>query len=156
MPKKLEVFLNKTLKLSNVLIREVDESELGDIEKIAALMEAYMKSKGSNAIGPLIQYTNVSVRRDGVADIRVSMLMQANKYINHIESPYKIQSVHRIKNCLYLRFVGTEYNLKYAYDKLKLFAYEEDVQLVGDNYTIFMDSDNDTITADIFMEYIAH
>ncbi len=40
------------------------------------------------------------------------------------------------------------------YDKIQLEAFENDIPLKGDSYTIFVDRDeeNETITADVFME----
>jgi len=44
--------------------------------------------------------------------------------------------------------------MKFAYDKINLYAFENDIKLKGDSYTVFVDSqeENDTIIADVFME----
>lgn len=51
---KITIRENKILKLNNVLIREVMESELIDINKVGYMMESYIKSKGNSMIGPSI------------------------------------------------------------------------------------------------------
>ena len=42
---KIIVRENKVLKLNNVLIRQVQENEFVDIQKVAYMMESYIKSK---------------------------------------------------------------------------------------------------------------
>lgn len=48
----------------------------------------------------------------------------------------------------------TQEKIKFAYDKLFLLAFEEEIPLSGTSYTIFVgqDEENDRITADVFME----
>lgn len=41
---KIAIRENKTLKLNNVLIREISENELIDINKISYMMDSYIKS----------------------------------------------------------------------------------------------------------------
>jgi hypothetical protein len=43
-------------------------------------------------------------------------------------------------------------NLQFAYQKLNLVAFEENIKLKGDSYTIFVDRKDGIITADVFME----
>ena len=52
---------NKTLKLNNVLIREISENELIDINQISYMMDSYINSKGKSTIGPMINYSTVEV-----------------------------------------------------------------------------------------------
>jgi len=53
---------------------------------------------------------------------------------------------------LYTRFIGKETKLKYAYDKLGVYAYENDIELKGSTYTVFVDEDGENFIADVFME----
>ena len=53
---------------------------------------------------------------------------------------------------MYVRYTGPESMLKFAYDKIHLTAFEEDIKLKGDSYTIFVNQIDDNIVADIFME----
>lgn len=82
------------------------------------------------------------------------MMLQCNNYINNVEQPYAMESVVRVPNAMYCRYNGPEEKLKFAYDKIQLEAFENDIPLKGDSYTIFVDRDeeNETITADVFME----
>ncbi len=115
-------------------------------------MENYIKSKGSQTIGPLIQHIESSVNEQGEIDIVIKLLRQSSNFIQHVEPPYEMKSVIRVKNCMYVRYTGPESKLKFAYDKINLTAFEEDIELKGDSYTIFVDQNEDNIIADVFME----
>ena len=80
-------------------------------------------------------------------------MLQADKYINNVSYPYYMESVISVNNCMYTRFCGTEEDIQYAYQKIAVTAYEENIKLKGSSYTVFLDSDDSgNITADIFME----
>lgn len=148
---KLQVS-NKTLKLTNVLIAKMTAEDMQDMT-FAGKMENYIKSKGYQPIGPLVQYTGVEQGENGEQELVIRMLRQANGYINHAEPPYTMESVLRVPNCLYLRFIGPQDKMNIAYSKLTVYAYEEDIPLTGNSYTVFVDQlENEDIVADVFME----
>lgn len=146
---------NKTLKLTNVLRYKILlDDENFDFNIAVEQMQSYIKSKGAMQIGPLIQYTNTYINDNGELDMNIELLLQCNNYINNVEQPYKMESVIRVTDCMYCRYNGPEDKLKFAYDKINLEAFENDIKLKGDSYTIFVDNDleNEIMTADVFME----
>lgn len=143
---------NKTLKLSNVLIREVSQNELIDINKIAYMMESYIKMKGNSTVGPMINYSNVEMDENGQPKLILKLIMQVKNPINNIEKPYEYKPQIKINSCLFARFIEKEENLQYAYSKLNLFAFENDIKLKGDSYTVFVNQNEDNMIADVFME----
>lgn len=150
---KLEVSYNKTLKLTNACIVQIMSEEFEEMYTAAERMDNYIKSKGALPIGPLVQYSDTTVNEEGELDIVIKFIRQANNYINHLEPPYTMESVLRIKDCMYVRYSGDESKMKFAYDKINLTAYEEDIKLKGGSYTVFVDGDDDgNVTADVFME----
>ena len=64
-----------------------------------------------------------------------------------------MESVIRVPDCMYCRYTGPEEKLKFAYDKINLEAFEEDIELQPCNYTVFVDSneEEETIVADVFV-----
>ena len=148
---KIQINYNKVLKLTNVLINYVDLKESKGLDKEVLQMENCLKNKGAQPIGPLIQYTEVEGTGADVK-VNVKLMRQSNTFIHNIEAPYKMESVIRVKNCIYARYTGEESKLKFAYDKINLIAFEEDIPLKGDSYTIFVNSNEDGIIADVFME----
>lgn len=150
---KLNLNHDKILKLTNTLIYEVQTGELEDINVNMEQMENYIRVKGAMPIGPLIQYTNMTIDEQGQPQLQLQMIRQCNNYIHTVEPPYHMESVLRVKNCMYVRYTGLEESMKFAYDKISLTAFEEDIPLKGDSYTIFVDRNetDDTIVADVFM-----
>ncbi len=149
---KLLLDRNKNLKLTNVVIGNIYDKGAGKMGKRIEQMDNYIKSKGATPVGPLIQYTNTYLNRNGDIEINVKVMRQASSFIYNVEKPYNMESVIRVKNCLYVRYAGPESKIKFAYDKIMLTAFEEDIPLKGDSYTIFVDRQDDHIVADVFME----
>ncbi|ASW42223.1 hypothetical protein [Clostridium isatidis] len=149
---KIIVRENKTLKLNNVLIREVSENELIDIERISYMMDSYIKSKGASTIGPMINYSGIETDENGEAKIKMKLMVQLKNSIYKVEKPYSIKPQIRVTNCLFARFTEKQENLQYAYQKLGVYAFENDIKLKGDSYTVFVKQEEDNIVADVFME----
>lgn len=106
MSDKLKLSYNKTLKLSNVIMREVVLSEANELDKQVLQMENYIKSKGAMPIGPLIQKTKYLINEEGQLDVKIYLMWQSNNYLTHVEIPYKTESIIRVQNCMYVRYTG--------------------------------------------------
>ncbi len=151
--KKISISPSKTLKLSNVLIMRCRLQE-DDFDISIEQMQSFIRTKGAVQIGPLIQYMNSYINEAGEMEIDIRLILQCNHHIHSVEQPYTMESMIRIPNCMYCRFIGPEDSLSFAYQKIQLEAFENDIPLKGDSYTIFVDRDeeDETITADVFME----
>ena len=150
---KIVVRENKTLKLNNVLVREVNESEIMNIDKVAYMMDSYIKSKGNSTLGPMINYTTAEADENGQLKIILKLMVQLRSPMHSVETPYELKNQIRVTNCLFARFTEKEENLQFAYSKLQLHAFEKEIKLKGDSYTVFVDKKEDgSMTADIFME----
>ena len=149
---KITVKENKTLKLRNVLIRCLKEDEFMSMDKVIYLMENYIKSRGNNTIGPMVTHSSQLVDEHGNLTINSKIMIQLKNKMDKVDNPYKIQEEVRVTNCLFARFNESEENLQYAYSKLELYAFENDIKVKGDTYTVFVDNKNDKLIADIFME----
>lgn len=149
---KISIRENKTLKLTNVLIRELSENEIIDIDKISYMMESYIKAKGNYPIGPMINYSNLKIDENGQAKISIKIMVQLKNPIYNVEDPYEIKKELRICNCLFARFNEKEENIQFAYQKLGVYAFENNIKLKGESYTVFVKKEKENIVADIFME----
>lgn len=150
---KLTISQNKVLKLKNVLISKMNlEEEDVDFYLIVDKMQSYIKVKGATQVGPLIQQTKPFVNDAEEVDMEINFLLQCNNFIHNVEKTYRMESVLRIPNCMYCRYIGPEDKLKFAYDKINLEAFENDIELTGESYTVFVDQNEEgTIVADVFM-----
>ena len=154
---KLQYSNNKTLKLANVLkykILMTDENF--DFNASIEQMQSYIKIKGAMQVGPLIQYTRTSIDESGKLDMDIIMMLQCNKFIHNVEQPYSMESIIRVPNALYCRYTGPENMLKFAYDKIQIEAFEQDIKLDDCNYTIFVDNniEEDVVIADVFISRV--
>ena len=150
--KKIELSYNKTLKLTNVLICELELTESNSFEHTVIQMENYIKSKGYMPIGPLIQKSSCTINEEGQVEMKAYLMRQANNFINHIDNPYMFESILKVQNCIYARYTGPSEKLKFAYDKINVVAFEDDIDLSNENYTIFVDQQDDDLVADVFVE----
>ena len=150
---KLQLSLQKSLRLENVLKYKVllDEEDV-NLDVIIEQMQSYINVKGSDQIGPLIQYTRTFFNEENELDMEIVMMLQCSHYIHNVEPPYHMDSLLRVKNCMYCRYIGPEESAKFVYDKINLEAFEQDIKLKGDSYTIYVDEQDDHMVIDVFME----
>lgn len=151
---KLQFHENKTLKLNNVLKYKILlKKEEQDLNVIIQQMQSYIKAKGSIQIGPLIQCTRTIPQENDKLEVEIIFMLQCNNYICQIEPPYSMESIIRIPNSLYCRYNGPEMSLKFAYDKIYLEAFENDVKLTNSTYTVFLNNnyEENYIIADVFI-----
>ena len=151
---KLQYNPNKILKLQNVLIGKMNlEEENVDINPLVEKMQSYIKVKGATQLGPLIQQTKTFVNDAEELDVEINFLLQCNNYIHNVETPYRMESVLRVPDCMYCRYMGPENKLRFAYDKINLEAFENDIELTGESYTVFLEQNEEegTVVADVFM-----
>lgn len=151
---QLQYRFNKALKLQNVLICKINlEDEEMNINLMVRKIQSYIKVKGATQMGPLIQQTKTFVNDKEEIDVEINFMLQCNDFIHNVESPYRMQSVLRVSNCMYCRYMGPENKLKFAYDKINLEAFENDIELTGESYTVFVERNEEegTIVADVFM-----
>ena len=53
---------------------------------------------------------------------------------------------------LYAHYTGPMSHNQLATAKLQIMAFENDIKLTGDNYTIYVNQDDDDAVIDVFME----
>lgn len=151
---KIQCCISKTLKITNVLnYKLLFYNDTFNTNMDIKQMQSYITVKGATPIGPLIQYTRAFVNENNELDMEITLMLQCNNYIHNVEPPYSMESVIRVPNCMYCRYIGPEDKLKFAYDKIHLEAFENDIELEDCSYTIFVDrnEENETIVADVFI-----
>lgn len=150
---KVKISVNRILKLNNVLIREIAPTELNYENQIFNQMRAYIQDKGASTVGPVITYSKAEKDADGITTANKRIMIQVSQVIT-AENPYLYEDCIRVESCLYARFNERIDSLPYAYDKLGVYAFENDLKLHGESYTISLNSFGSKLTADIFMPFI--
>ena len=147
---EIKVAENKTLKLTNVLSRTLQPEELANLPVILTQMQNFMKSNGVQPIGPLVQAVKMGTGPDHVPELY--MMQQATQMISKMEPGYHMDAVLRVKNCLYAHYTGPLSQSQLASAKLQIMAFENDIKLTDDSYTIYVNQDDDEAVIDVFME----
>lgn len=151
---KIIISDNKHLKLTNALEVPIDiYDEKSNPEIVMEKIQAYIRVKGTQQVGPLIQYMFLDKGKNEKESILIKFIVQTATFIHSVEKPYQIKSVIRVPDCMYCRYMGPEDKLKFAYDKINLEAFENDIELTGESYTVFVEQNEEegTIVADVFM-----
>lgn len=155
MDKKLEFKERVSLKLTNALIYSIDENyDNVDINLVVEKMKNYIRVKGASQIGPVIQHTKLIVGEDRKISTKISFILQCDRDIHSVEKPtYMFKTKLYRDDMLYCRYKGSETQLKIAYEKIDVEAFERNIILENNNYTVYIqfDQSNDYMVADIFV-----
>lgn len=145
---EIKVAENKTLKLTNVLSREIRPDEMANMPLVLTQMQNFIKSNNAMPIGPLVQAITVTPEHE----MKLFLMQQATQFIPQMEPGYHMDSVLRVKNCLYAHYTGPMNQSQLASSKLQIYAFEHDQEMTGSVYTIFVSQDDDEAVVDVFME----
>ena len=146
--KEIKVAENKTLKLTNVLSREIHPEEMARLPVVLTQMHNFIKSNNAQPIGPIVQAMVVGEDRQ----MHLYMMQQATQLIPQMDPGYHMDAILRVKNCLYAHYVGPMSQSGLASQKLNIMAFEHELELTGTVYTIFVNQDDDEGVVDTFME----
>ena len=148
--KEIKVAENKTLKLTNVLSREIHPEEMASLPVVLTQMHNFIKSNGAQPLGPLVQCIKLPAGPNPQPE--VYMMQQATQLIPQMDPGYHMDAILRVKNCLYAHYTGPMENSQLASYKLQVHAFENDQKLTGTSYTIYVNQDSDDAVIDVFME----
>ena len=145
---EIKVAENKTLKLTNVLSREVRGDEMANMPLVLTQMHNFIKSNGAQPIGPLVQTVTVTPEHE----MKMFLMQQSTQFIPQMEPGYHMDAVLRVKNCLYAHYTGPMSYSNLASQKLDIYAFEHEIETTGDSYTVYVNQDDDNGVLDVFME----
>lgn len=151
---KLQLCETKKLKLTNVLKYIVSlETKQKDTNIVMEQMRAYIRAKGAMPVGPMIQYTRMFINANNALKVEIVLMLQCNHFIENVEEPYSMEPIFQVPNAMYCRYTGPVSKIKFAYDKIHLEAFENDIALENCNYTVYVSTnvEEDTMIADVFV-----
>ena len=148
--REIQTAENKTLKLTNVVSRRIQPEEFNNMQIVLTQMHNFIKSNGAQPLGPLVQCIKLPAGPNPQPE--VYMMQQATQLIPRMEAGYSMDAVLRVRNCLYAHYTGPMAYSQLASSKLQILAFEKDLKLSGDTYTIFVNQDDDDAVIDVFME----
>ncbi len=148
--REIQVAENKTLKLTNVLARKVEATELGSVGVILTQMQNFIKSHNALPVGPVIQCVKFSAGPN--PEPQIYFMMQVNQLIPRLDPGYQQDAVLRVKNCLYAHYTGPMDHSSLASQKLNIYAFEHELTMTGTSYSIYVNQDSENGVLDVFME----
>lgn len=148
--REIQIAQNKTLKLTNVLARKIEAEEFANLQIVLTQMQNFMKSNNAQPIGPMIQCVKIPSGPNPQPE--VYMMQQTTQLIPRMEPGYTQDAVLRVRGCLYAHYTGPMSQSGLASQKLNIFAFENELELNGNVYTIFVNQDDDDAVVDVFME----
>ena len=151
--RKITFSLDKSMRLNNVIGFEaqVDNPKF-DMEMMLLKMQSYVKTRGTNQVGPLVQHMRLNATEQGTIRVQEEFLFQCSDFISNPEPPFYSKESIAVRNAMYSRFVGPQEKLKFAFDKIYLEAFEDDIELNGENYVVFVNNDDpDHRMIDVFV-----
>lgn len=92
----------------------------------------------------------------GDPNVKLYLLLQSDRFIHNVEPPYQMQSLLKVKNCIYARYTGPTECIKFACDKIGIYAFENHMEVDGRSYIIYIseNEEDETMIADVFMPII--
>ena len=149
MSESIQIAENKTLKLNNILYREIGSTDNKELNKTMKMIESYMKSNELKPYGPLIIMSETDISGTVNNTIMVQLRLEPKK----TDPPYSFDESMRIERCLMARYMGPANTIQMASMKAQVYAFENNIELSGISYTIVTEQRQDgTILADIFLE----
>jgi len=150
---KINVLENKSLKLNNVLSRQVSENDVFVSAKHITMLNNYLKSNNLKSVGPVIFYSSgvVGVSSDGTAKIKNKLMIQLERGDIKVEYPYVLEQNIRLANCLYVKFKDEYKYFSYATSAIALHSYNNDIDLTSEVYIINLSNSKESFEADVFM-----
>ena len=131
-------------------LRKIEAEEFANLQIVLTQMQNFMKSNNAQPIGPMIQCVKIPGGPNPQPE--VYMMQQTTQLIPRMEPGYTQDAVLRVRGCLYAHYTGPMSQSGLASQKLNIFAFENELELNGNVYTIFVNQDDDDAVVDVFME----
>ena len=137
---KLEIKDNKKLVLKSVICKKLYDIKAENINQEIEKFYQHLQLLKAQIFGPLI-----------VKSCGTTIHHNAQQYSNI----YDVQDSISVPYCLYVRFEDSPEYLQYAYSKLDLHVYENDIQTDGIVYTVYVNSSPEKMVVDIFRPIVS-
>lgn len=147
---KLEIKENKKLVLKNVIAYEIRDILMEDLDAEINKFLNKIKLLKIQTFGPLVTKNyGVQIHEDGTMTVSYDVMIQAHDYKRYKNS-YKVYDRLVAEYCAYVRFEDHPQYLNYAYSKLELYFYENDLETDGVIYNVLVSESEDFMVMDIF------
>ena len=142
---------NKRVTFRNVLSRRLESLTDDGMEKSARMFEAYAKRQKLKPHGPMIIRTTLSMSgRDELQESEMLMLLEEPP--EHVDDPYRFEPLIRLEGCLMARYIGPKDGAPMTYLKMRVHAFEHNLDLGPVTYTALTPTEDGEVCADVFVQ----
>lgn len=153
MANDIEIAENKTLKLNRVIFRELRQQDGNEIQKALHMLMSFIRSKKLTPYGPTVIHSKTVF--ENMRPIQITRIMvQLRESLESVDSPYSFEELIRVENCILARYRGDAVRLQIAYGKIQVHAFENDISLKDEMYTVLIEETPSGILADVFVETV--
>lgn len=147
---KLEVKENKKLVLKKVLVKKLEGIQLENLDNEINQFYQQLQLLKVQMYGPLVtRNKGTNIHEDGNLTVDYELYMQAHDYMQY-KDHFEVRDEVIANHCLYVRFQDAQEYMQFAFSKLELHIYENDIPVKNDVYTVYVGGTPEKITIDIF------
>lgn len=130
---EIKVYFNKFIVIKNAVEYPITADNIS-YEQVIKKVTNTLMANGLSPRPPTIIHSVVD--KKGVCS---SIIIQVKEELDKMPPTFKKNNRAKVGPCLYVRFIGVGRDSKYAYEKISVFAYENDIKLRDENYTVFVE-----------------
>ena len=147
----MQIHINKILRLKNVLETQIDFTNPQSHKNSIFKIKDFISSNNLKEIGPFLEKKTHPI--DNKSKVESYILIQVDKSIDQKNLPktFNFHSMMTINNCLFLEYHGDMTKIGFAYSKLELFVFENNLTSLNCIYTAFITNDGIPSKAHIFL-----
>lgn len=93
------------------------------------MIQNHIKLYGKSIVGPLISHFYSSIDTDGNIQNNMELIVQLDSPHFILDVNYEFKKQLKVSNCLCASFYDTEENIRFAYLKLNVYAFENQLNL---------------------------
>ena len=143
----LEVKKSKGMKLSNVIIKQIEdnsdlERELKDLNIMANVLGFHLKGPQVIKKYPLVENGGLIEKTEFIIQCDGTVPPDIPDEIHHLPEIHSGEG-------LFVHFTGRIDSLSIVGSKISVYAYENEIQLTGETYNVFLDQESPIITVDV-------
>lgn len=150
MNKKINILENKKLVLKSVIKKSLNKLPSDQIDKEVQKFQNVLLSHNLSIFGPLVICNKGShISETGSVTVDIDIIVQAREY-KKMKALFDIEETHICSGCILAQFEGDAENIQFAYSKLDVFIYENNLVSTGLIYTLYKNSSVKHTCLDIF------
>jgi hypothetical protein len=154
MTRTIETEYPRTIVLENVAQSRPNSLRPDDVRRTAIALSRHIRTSGGAPIGPVIQRVVPQQDASGPDNQETTLLRQSSTPIVG-SAEVRVDDRIEVNGCVLARFRGDASDIDIISSKLSVFAYEQEIELDGTVYLVFVDDNGMDLSVDAFAPVVA-